>query len=102
MVPCFFIADGMTTVYDYGVLLARDNMVHCITWLQSKLLFCTRSVKAHKKNYVSVINFKIMIKFLLCIIIIWVKIFIMNRYISKSYTTTKNTIDRQHTERGQL
>ena len=31
-----------------------------------------------------------------------VKIFIMNRYISKSYTTSKNTIDRQFTERGQL
>ena len=30
------------------------------------------------------------------------KIFIMNRYISKSYTTTKNTIDLQYTERGQL
>ena len=26
----------------------------------------------------------------------------MNRYISKSYTTSKNTIDRQYTERGQL
>ena len=26
----------------------------------------------------------------------------MNRYVSNSYTTTKNTIDRQHTERGQL
>ena len=24
----------------------------------------------------------------------------MNQYISKSYTTTKNTIDRQYTERG--
>ena len=33
---------------------------------------------------------------------IFVKIFIMNGYISKSYTTSKNTIDRQHTERGQL
>ena len=34
---------------------------------------------------------------------IWVKIFIMNRwYISKSHTTSKNTIDRQYTERGQL
>ena len=33
---------------------------------------------------------------------ICVKIFIMNRYISKSYTTIKNTIDRQNTERGQL
>ena len=33
---------------------------------------------------------------------ICVNIFIMNRYISKSYTTSKNTIDRQHTERGQL
>ena len=31
-----------------------------------------------------------------------VKIFIMNRYISKSYTTSKNTIDRQYTKRGQL
>jgi len=31
-----------------------------------------------------------------------VKIFIVNRYISKSYTTTKNTIDPQYTERGQL
>ena len=29
-------------------------------------------------------------------------IFIMNRYISKSYTTSKNTIDQQHTERGQV
>ena len=28
---------------------------------------------------------------------ICVKIFIMNRYISKSYTTSKNTIDRQYT-----
>ena len=27
-------------------------------------------------------------------------IFIMNRYISKSYTTSKNTIDRQYTGRG--
>ena len=26
--------------------------------------------------------------------------FIMNRYISKSYTTSKNAIDRQYTERG--
>ena len=26
----------------------------------------------------------------------------MNRYISKSYATSKNTIDRQYTERGQL
>ena len=33
---------------------------------------------------------------------ICVNIFIMNRYISKSYTTSKNTIDRQHTEREQL
>ena len=33
---------------------------------------------------------------------ICVKIFIMNRYISKSYTTSKNTIDRQFTEQGQL
>ena len=33
---------------------------------------------------------------------ICVKIFIMNRYISKSYTTSKNTIDRQYTEQGQL
>ena len=31
-----------------------------------------------------------------------VKIFILNRYISKSYTTSKNTIDQQYTERGQL
>ena len=31
-----------------------------------------------------------------------VKIFIMNRYVSKSYTTTKNIIGRQHTERGEL
>ena len=30
------------------------------------------------------------------------KIFIMNWYISKSFTTRKNTIDRQYTERGQL
>ena len=27
---------------------------------------------------------------------------IASMYISKSYTTTKNTIDRQHTEQGQL
>ena len=27
---------------------------------------------------------------------------IMDRYISKSYTTSKNTINRQYTERGQL
>ena len=33
---------------------------------------------------------------------ICVKIFIMNRYISKSYRTSKNTVDRQQTERGQL
>ena len=33
---------------------------------------------------------------------ICVKIFIMNQYISKSYTTSKNTIDRQYTEQGQL
>ena len=35
---------------------------------------------------------------------ICVKIFIVNRYtcISKSYTTTKNTIDRQYTKRGKL
>ena len=33
---------------------------------------------------------------------ICVKIFITNRYISKSYTTNKNTIDRQYSERGQL
>ena len=33
---------------------------------------------------------------------ICVKIFIMNRYISKSYTTSKNTIDRQYTEQVQL
>ena len=33
---------------------------------------------------------------------ICVKIFIMNRYISRTYTTSKNTIDRQYTERGQL
>ena len=36
---------------------------------------------------------------------IFVKIFIMNRYISKTFTTSKNTIDRQHTVRtvwGQL
>ena len=26
----------------------------------------------------------------------------MNRYISKSYTTNKNAIDQQYTERGQL
>ena len=31
---------------------------------------------------------------------ICVKIFLMNRYISKSYTTSKNAIDRQYTERG--
>ena len=31
---------------------------------------------------------------------ICVKIFSMNRYISKSYTTSKNTIDRQYAERG--
>ena len=33
---------------------------------------------------------------------ICVKIFFMNRYISKSYTTNKNTIYRQYAERGQL
>ena len=33
---------------------------------------------------------------------ICVKIFIMNRFISKSYTTSKNTIDRQYTERGYI
>ena len=33
---------------------------------------------------------------------ICVNIFIMNRYISKSYTTSKNTFDRQYTEWGQL
>ena len=33
---------------------------------------------------------------------ICVNIFIMNRYISKSCTTTKNTIDLQYAERGQL
>ena len=33
---------------------------------------------------------------------ICVKIFIMNRYILKSYTTSKNTIVRQYTEQGQL
>ena len=33
---------------------------------------------------------------------ICVKIFLMNRYISKSYTTSKNAIDGQYTERGQL
>ena len=33
---------------------------------------------------------------------ICVQMFIMNRYISKSYTTTKNTIDWQYTQRGQL
>ena len=31
-----------------------------------------------------------------------VKIFIMNWYISKSYTATKNTIDRRYTEREKL
>ena len=30
------------------------------------------------------------------------EIFIMDRYISKRYTTTKNTIARQYTERRQL
>ena len=30
------------------------------------------------------------------------KIFIMNQYISKSYTTSKNTIEQLYTERGQL
>ena len=29
-----------------------------------------------------------------------VKIFIMNEYISESYTTTKNAIDRQYLVRG--
>ena len=29
-----------------------------------------------------------------------VKIFIMNWFISKSYTTSKNTIERQYTEPG--
>ena len=33
---------------------------------------------------------------------ICVKILIMNRYISKSYTKTNYTIDGQYTERGQL
>ena len=33
---------------------------------------------------------------------ICVKIFIMNQYISKSYTMSKNTIDQQYTERRQL
>jgi len=33
---------------------------------------------------------------------ICVKIFIMNQYISKSYTMTKNTIDQQYTARRQL
>ena len=33
---------------------------------------------------------------------ICVKIFIMNWYISKSYTATKNTIDRRYTEREKL
>ena len=37
-----------------------------------------------------------------CMEYICVKIFIMNRYISKSYTTSKNIIDQQYTERGQL
>ena len=31
-----------------------------------------------------------------------VKIFNMNRYLSKSYTKTKDKIDQQHKERGQL
>ena len=31
---------------------------------------------------------------------ICVKNFIMNQYISKSYTTSKNTIDQQYTEWG--
>ena len=31
-----------------------------------------------------------------------VKIFNMNQYLSKSYTKTKDKIDRQHKERGQL
>ena len=31
---------------------------------------------------------------------ICVNIFTVNRYISKSYTTSKNTVDRQYTERG--
>ena len=31
---------------------------------------------------------------------IHVKIFIMNRYISKSYTTSKNTIDQQYTDQS--
>ena len=34
--------------------------------------------------------------------IVSVKIFIMSRCMSKSYTTTKNTNDRQYTERRQL
>ena len=37
-----------------------------------------------------------------CMEYVSVNIFIMNRYISKSYTTSKNTIDRQYTDRGQL
>ena len=41
--------------------------------------------------------------YLTCLYGICVKIFIMNRYIfSKSYTTSKNPIDRQYTEQGQL
>ena len=37
-----------------------------------------------------------------CMEYVWESSLLMNRYISKTYTTSKNTIDRQHTERGQL
>ena len=65
------------------------RMLHCWAinnqWVKKKLFCC-------KGKHCS--------PHLLCGI--WVKIFIMNRYISKSYTTSKNTIERQYTERGQL
>ena len=65
------------------------RMLHCWAinnqWVKKKLFCC-------KGKHCS--------PHLLCGI--WVKIFIMNRYISKSYTTSKNTIDRQYIEPGQL
>ena len=65
------------------------RMLHCWAinnqWVKKKLFCC-------KGKHCS--------PHLLCGI--WVKIFIMNRYISKSYTTSKNTIEREYTERGQL
>ena len=44
----------------------------------------------------------LIIKIIFLLYGICVNIFIMNRCISKSYTTSKNTIDRQYAGRGQL